>query len=153
MARRYRRRWYVHGSAVGLVSCDDVKAMQTSIATYRAELQASMAGLIAKGWSMPYHNEAKSSQTWADLVGACVGFEGESCLVGLFAGTQYDRGRQLITELDAWRDWLAAQKAPSGATADVPEPVPVPKSDVGLAGGLGMALAAVIVIMVLHELH
>ena len=153
MARRYRRRWYVHGSAVGLVSCDDVRAMQKGIADQRDELQTAMAGLIGKGWTMPYHNEARSSQTWADLVGQCSGFEQESCYIGLFAGTQYDRGRQLVTDLDGWRDWLAAQKAPSGEVADVPAPVPIPKSDVGLAGGIGLALAAVVAIVLLHELH
>ena len=151
--QRTRRLWHVPRTAVGLVSCDDVKSIQIQIQTYRNALQAAMAALIAKGWSMPYHNEPQSSQTWSDLVGLCADFEMESCWVGLFAGSQFDRGRSLITKLDTWRDWLAKQKGPKGETVAIPEPVPVPQSDVSLLGGAGAVLALVAVILVLHELR
>jgi hypothetical protein len=132
---------------VGLVSCDDVRAMQTRIKQYRDGLQAS-AGKLPSDKALDYHGGERSVQAWADLVERCVRFEAESCHVGLFAGSQYDRGRELVTELDAWRDHLSSVDAP-----DLPAPVPVPKSDVSLLGGVGWGLAAVIAILVLREIR
>lgn len=132
---------------MGIVSCDDVEAMQTRIHDYRESLQASM-GKMPAGKGIDYHGGEHSVQAWADLVGRCSHFEQESCFVGLFAGSQYDRGRELVKELDDWHDYLTSVDAP-----DLPAPVPIPKSDVSLLGGMGWGLALVAAILVLRELH
>jgi hypothetical protein len=131
-----RRRWQV-----GIATCDDVRALQKQVNAYRSALGDSWDALPAtmKGTTGPHGSIAFSS-----LGERCSLFEEESCTLGLFAGGQMDRGRALIGELDAWRDWLASVKAP-----DLPAPAVTPKSDVSLfetalSGGtmLLVALAA-----------
>jgi len=119
VSERVRRRW-----VVGLVSCDDVRALQKQVNTYRSALGDSWDGLPAdkKGTSGPHGSIAFSA-----LGERCSLFEEESCTLGILAGSQMDRGRALITELDTWRDWLASVKAP-----DLPAPVVTPKSDVSV---------------------
>lgn len=133
---------------VGLVGPDDVRTLQTKVHDYRVALQASVDRAAGTPAALPLSG-AGSIADWADLVGRCSSFESESesgPLAYLYAGSAYDRGRELISELDKWRDTLDARKAPN-----VPSPIPVPHSDVGLAGGIGMVLAAVVVFMVLRE--
>jgi hypothetical protein len=152
--REYRRRWQVNRAKVaGLLSCDDVSYLKAQIHTYRAQLEASASELQKKGWSWPMHNEARSAQTWADLAGLVARYEAESCTLPILASGQYERGRDLVKQLDEWRDWLATQRAPGGEAADVPAPVPVPHSQVDIAEGIGWALAAIVLIMVLRELR
>ena len=133
-----------------MVGPDDVRVLQDKIATYRFALQGSINLTPAPG--LP--EQGVFSQTaWLDLVERCKAFEAEGAssynpFAYLYSGTQYERGRQLIIELDKWRDELANRKAPN-----VPEPVPVPHSDIGLAGGLGFALAAIVAVLALRELR
>lgn len=148
---RTQRRWTAE-TLVGLVGPNDVKTLQTKIHDYRAALQVSVDAMAKAGNPLPHDQSQFSIQAWGDLVGRCVQFEDESTnalnpLAYLLSGSAYERGRELLTDLDAWRDHLAAQKAPS-----VPAPVAVPGSDLGIAGGLGFALAAIVAILVLHEL-
>jgi hypothetical protein len=126
--------------------------MQQKIAAYRAQLQASMNALTDKGWALPTTG-ARSVVTWGVMLDEARTFEAERCVLGLFAGTQFDRGRGIVTDLDAWRDWLATQKTSDGSTVSVPDPMPVPHSDVGLFGGVGTLLAIVAGIFVLRELR
>lgn len=122
---------------MGLVGPSDVKELQTRVHDYRASLQASIDQAAGTASALPLTGPWSIAQ-WADLAGRCEQFEseGESTLNPLnwlYAGSAYDRGRGLIDELDKWRDQLSKQNAPN-----VPAPVPVPKSDLGLAGGLGL---------------
>jgi len=140
---------------VGLVGPSDVKELQTRVHDYRASLQASIDQAAGTASALPLTG-VWSVAAWADLVGRCEQFEseGESTLNPLnwlYAGSAYDRGRGLIDELDKWRDQLAKQNAPN-----VPAPVPVPKSDLGLAGGLGglgVLAALVVVLLLAKEAH
>lgn len=148
--RRTQRTWR---TVVGLVGPNDVKALQTKVHDYRAALQVSVDAAAKAGNPLPLDQSQFSIQAWGDLVGRCSDFENESTseinpMAYILAGSQYDRGRELIQDLDTFRDHLAAQKAPN-----VPAPVAVPNSDLGFAGGLGFALAAIVAIMVLRELH
>lgn len=147
---RTERRWR---TVVGLVGPNDVKTLQTKVHDYRSALQVSVDAMAKAGNPLPHDQSQFSIQAWGDLVGRCTQFEDESTntinpLAYILAGSAYDRGRELIADLDTWRDHLAAQKAPQ-----VPAPVAVPNSDLGIAGGLGFALAALVAIMVLRELH
>jgi hypothetical protein len=149
-AQRTERRWKTD---VGLVGPDDVKALQAKVHDYRNALQASVDAVAAAGNPLPHDQSKFSIQAWADLVGRCVGFEGETTsgynpFAYLYAGSAYDRGRELIVELDAFRDELANRQAPN-----VPAPMPVPHSELGIAGGIGFALAALVAILALRELR
>jgi hypothetical protein len=139
MAERVVRRW-----VVGIVSCDDVRALQKQINAYRSSLGDSLDALSAdmKGTVGP-----RGTLAWKELGERCSQFEEESCTLGLFAGSQYDRGAALIKELDGWRDWLASVKAPS-----LPEPVPVPHSDVSLFGAAFNASTLLIALAALYLL-
>ena len=132
---------------MGIATSDDVRSLQLRISDYFAQLQAIIADAVAKGWVMPYHNEPRSAQTWADLAGRVDEYTHESP-AWVFTGEQYDRGRALVTELDGWRDWLAAQKVPN-----VPAPLPVPQSELSIPGAIGLGLAAIVAIMLLREVH
>ena len=149
MAVRTSRRWR---AVVGLVGPADVRMLQTKVHDYRASLQTSVDAGGTSGKGLPLDNSKHSIQAWGDLVARCVAFESESAndynpLAYILAGSAYDRGRQLIDELDGFRDALVALKVPN-----VPDAVPVPHSDLGIAGGLGFALAAVVAIFLLREL-
>jgi hypothetical protein len=150
---RTQRHWH-RRALVGIVSCDDVKSMQTQTHDYRASLQASIDAAAAAGKPLAADNTPRSVQQWADLVGRTVLFENETCLVGIFAGSQFDRGRGLIGELDGWRDFLASSRGGLGPAPGLPAPVPVPASDVSLFGGIGqmgLLLAAVLALVVLGK--
>jgi hypothetical protein len=113
VAERVRRTW-----VVGIATCDDVVLLQKQVNTYRNALSDSWDALPAdqKGTTGPHGSIALTA-----LGERCSLFEEESCLLGIFAGAQMDRGRALITELDGWRDWLSSAGAPS-----LPAPVVVP---------------------------
>jgi hypothetical protein len=135
------------------VGPNDVKTLQTKVHDYRAALQTSVDALATTGRPLAADNTRWSIQSWGDLVGRASSYEDESTsainpMAYLYAGAQYDRGRDLIVELDAWRDELASLNAPN-----VPAAVPVPNSDLGLAGGIGFGLAAIVAILALRELR
>lgn len=150
-----------------MVSCDDVRALQKQVNAYHAALDDSIAQMHSPGiynaqtgtWEARDLGGTgeRSSIVWRDLLDRCSQYEEESCTIGLFAGSQFDRGRALIVELDGWRDWLAGQRAATNpqtqSTWTVPAPVAVPQSDVGIAGGLAWAAAAVIGILLLREMR
>lgn len=141
MSTRVRRRW-----VVGIVSCDDIKALQLRINQYRSALGTSFEQLPAdqKGTTGPHGELA-----WKALTDRCAQYENEECYLGLFAGSQFDRGRALVTELDGWRDWLASIKAPS-----LPEPVPVPHAQASLFGAtanMGVLLAVLAGLYILKK--
>jgi hypothetical protein len=148
-ARRTVRRWR---SVVGMVGPDDVKALQARVHDYRAGLQASIDLMAKAGNPLPIDSSKYSIQAWGDEVGRCESFELESTNVvnpfaHLYAGSAYDRGRTLIAELDEWRDELERRKAPN-----VPAPVPVPHSDLGLAGALGLSGLAILALVALYAM-
>jgi hypothetical protein len=143
------RRWK---RTVGIATQEDVRALQLKVADYFAELQAIIADAANKGDSLPIHNEPFSAQTWADLAGRVDEYTHEFPAF-LFTGGQYDRGRDLIVELDKWRDYLASKREGQGPMANVPPPMPVPSSDVGVFGGIGVVLAVVLGILLLREVH
>jgi hypothetical protein len=138
---------------VGLVSCDDVHALQAQVTAYRGQLVTVSATLQTNGWMFPGDDPAHSAQAWVQLGNACDAYADESCTLSLFAGSQFDRGRALITQLDAWRDFYAQQKAPRGAPVAIPAPVVAPKSDVGVFDELGPALIVVGLFLLWREFH
>jgi hypothetical protein len=142
-----RRRWNV-----GIVSSDDVRELQQKIRDYEADLQHSIDTAAQQGKPLDYHPGPRSIVAWGDLAGRVETYVNESPST-LFAGSQYDRGRGILTEQDGWRDYLASQRGGLGPAPDVPSPVPVPSSDVSVFGGIGMVVAAVLGIMVLRELR
>ena len=151
MARVTDRRWHPP-NVVGMVGPHDVEDLQLKVKTYHEALLVALDAWVRAGNKLPDDNSTWSSQAWDALSSREASFEAESMagwnpLAYLYAGASYERGRELIDELDKWRDHFAEQKMP-----DVPNPVPVPHSDVGLAGGLGFALAAVVAILVLREM-
>ena len=147
------RRWTPRTTVVGLVGPDDVKALQRRVHDYRASIQVSIDAAAKAGKPLALDGSQFSIQAWGDVVGRCSTFEDESTNAAnpfayLYAGATYERGRQLIIELDRWRDHLESVQAPN-----VPAPVEVPHSDVGLAGGIGFGLAALVAILILRELR
>lgn len=137
MPARVHRTW-----VVGVVTCADVVALQSKVNTYRTAIEDALDALPAdaKGNTGPHGMPA-----WMGLRERCNLFEEETCTLGLFAGGQHDRGAALISELDGWRDWIAATneivKQKGGTPAPLPDPVAVPKSDVswlGEAENIGM---------------
>ena len=148
--RRYVRRW--RRAAIGLVGPSDVRDIQQRVHDYRATLQGVIDRAAGSKSALPLSGPFNIAD-WGDLVGRCVKYEaeGESSwnpLNYLYAGTAWERGRGLVGELDSWRDELARRGAP-----DVPAPLPVPHSDVGLAGGIALALGAIVAILLIRELR
>jgi hypothetical protein len=147
--RRTVRRWH---SVVGLVGPNDVRDLQTKVQTYHEAILASVDSWVRAGNKLPA--DGKYGQgAWDSLTKREESFLAESVaewnpLAYLMAGSAYDRGRELIAEMDGWRDELARLKAPN-----VPDPVPVPHSDLGIAGGLGFALVAIVAILALREMR
>jgi hypothetical protein len=140
-----RRHWNV-----GIVSSDDVRELQSKIRSYQSDLQHSIDAAAQEGKPLDYHPGPRSIVAWGDLSGRVETYVDESPST-LFAGSQYDCGRGLITEQDGWRDYLASQRGGIGPAPDVPSPVPVPAADVSVFGGIGMVVFAVLGIMVLRE--
>jgi hypothetical protein len=138
MSSRTRRSWNV-----GIVSCDDVTQIQARVNAYRTQLEDSIDQLPAdrKLGGVGAH----STQAWMALRERCNLFEEESCTLGLFAGSQYDRGRGLIEELDGWRDYLAT---PAVSAPNLPDPVSVPKSDVSLFSAAGDTMTNVLLLAI-----
>jgi hypothetical protein len=134
-----------------MVGPNDVADLQTKVHDYRASLQAVIDQAAGTPVAVPLQGPFSIAQ-WGDLVGRCVSFETESTswvnpLNLFYAGSAYDRGRELIAELDKWRDELERRKVPN-----VPLPLPVPYSDIGLGSALGIGLGLVAAILLLHEL-
>jgi hypothetical protein len=144
--RRWRKR------SIGLVSSGEVRDLQDKIRNYQADLQHSVDAAATAGHGLDYHPGPRSIVTWGDLAGRVESYVDESPST-LFAGAQYDRGRALLTEQDGWRDYLASPRGGAGPAPDVPAPVAVPASDVGLLGGFSGVLVAILAILVLRELH
>ena len=150
MARRRSRTvrtWKKYD--VGLVGPDDVRALQTRLQSYRDAIQMAVGPMKPP---LATDGSKWSEQAWTDLSSRVQTFiEDESTnplnpMAYLYAGSTYERGRQLLAELDSWRDF-----ADNAGAKNVPAPVPVPHADIGLAGGIGFALAAVVAILALRE--
>lgn len=144
-----RRTWHAH-AVVGLVGPNDVVDIQRRVDDYRGAIQAAVDGLATAGTPLSHDSGRWSIQAWADVSGRATAFVGESHSVVnpgtyLFAGGDYERGRQLIIELDAWRDELAKRNAPN-----LPAPAPVPNSDVDILGKVGEIAEGLIVLAGLY---
>jgi len=145
---RTRRTWRV----VGIVTPDDVKAMQSKVATYQATLQGVVDALTKAGKPLVTDQSQWSASAWSDLGTRVAAFQARTQeawnpIDYLSSGSLYEQGRALITEQDGWRDELARRNAPN-----VPPPLAVPKSDLGLAGGVSLlALAALGVFLFLRD--
>jgi hypothetical protein len=131
---------------VGIVTQDEVRALQTKVSDYFQQLNAVIAQESAKGDFLPHHNEQFSAQTWADLAGRVAEYTAESPSL-IFTGGQWDRGRELIEQLDKWRDYLASSRGGQGPMPNVPAPMPVPQSEVSVFGG-GLATIALVVLAI-----
>ena len=159
MATRTRRRWHVSG----MVGPADIRALQTRVHDYRSALQVTVDRLATSGAPLPMDNSKWSIQSWADIIGRATHFEGESTneinpFAHIYAGSTYERGRQLVTELDAWRDQLASRAAamPPSSTmpkVPVPDPIEVPKADVSLFEGIGSGMLMLVGLFLLSQWH
>lgn len=140
-----RRRWNV-----GLVGPSDVRDLQRKVRPYFDALEQAITKLQPP---LPLDQSTFSGQAWVQTSERTAAFLNEEMtsdlnpLAYILAGSAYERGRQVIDNLDGWRDYLSSRKAPN-----VPDPVPVPHADLGLAGGIGFALAAIVAILVLRDL-
>jgi hypothetical protein len=157
-ARRTVRTW--NNSVVGLVGPHDVQELQSKVKAYHELLLVAVDDVVRQGKTFPADGSTFSKQAWDDLSEREAQFVAESSaawnpMAYLYSGSSYERGRKLIVELDAWRDHLASlvQTLPEATRAKVtvPDPVAVPHSDLGIAGGLGFALAGLIAILALRE--
>lgn len=142
---------------VGLVGPDDVKDLQGKVDHYHSQLEDVITALGKAGKSLPIDASTFGGAAWVDLSARCAAFVNEASTgtfnpaAYIFAGSTYERGRGLIDELDKWRDHLA-DMAKGVASVVVPDPLPVPHSDIGLGGGMGLVLAAIVAILVLREM-
>ena len=134
---------------VGMVGPADVRDLQTRVRSYFSALEQSVAAVKPP---LPLDQSAFSGQAWVRMSERVGVFLNESVdsdwnpIAYIYAGATYERGRQIIDDLDKWRDQLATLKAPN-----VPAPLPVPNSDIGLAGGIGIVAAAIVVFMLLKN--
>ena len=152
--RRFKREW-AHAAVVGLVGPSDVADIRQRVRDYAASLQAVVDELAAGGHGLPIDGSADSIQAWGDLQGRITRYEEEGSGAvpfepWLFAGSAYERGRQLVIELDHWRDVLdkrlgEAKKAGAPVPVAAPEPMPVPLSDIGPLGAMGFGAIAILV--------
>jgi hypothetical protein len=132
---------------VGMVGPTDVRDLQARVRSYFSALEQSVASV-----KLPLDQSAFSGQAWvrmSERVGQFLNEEATNDwnpLAHIYAGAAYERGRVIIDDLDKWRDQLATLKA-----TNVPAPLPVPHSDIGLAGGLGFVAAAVVILMLLRN--
>jgi hypothetical protein len=150
VAERVRRRW-----TVGILTCEDVQDLQKRINAYRVGLEDSIDALPADRKLSGVG--PRSQQAWTALRDRCNTYEDETCWAGalgpLFVGSQFDRGKALVTELDGWRDYLASLAVPA-VTSTLPAPIPTPKSDVSLFGAVenvGLLLAGIAVLYLLKR--
>jgi hypothetical protein len=137
---------------VGLVGPNDVRDLQTKVRSYHESILVSLDSWVRQGNKLDASTGPFSQGAWDALTKREEAFLAESVaewnpLAYVLAGSAYERGREILTDLDSWRDHLAGMKAPQ-----VPEPIAVPHADLGIAGGLGFALAAIVAIMVLRDL-
>jgi hypothetical protein len=153
--RRTVRTW--NNAVVGLVGPHDVQELQTKVKAYHESLLVAVDDIVRAGKPFPNDGSTFSKQAWDELSEREAQFEAESSgawnpLAYLYSGSAYERGRRLISELDAWRDHLAslAQGMPD-AKISVPDPIPVPHSDLGIAGGMGLALVAFVAFLAFRE--
>src|SRR5271170_7954886 len=150
------RQW--HTAVVGLVGPDDVSALQSKVRAYHEQLLVALDNLNTAWATGPQKTGAPlpttgkfTAATWDDLSSRVATFVAESSnelnpMAYLYAGSAYDRGRGLVTELDTWRDELASLGA-----SGVPVAMPVPASDLGITGGIGMLALAVLAFMFMRE--
>jgi len=139
----------------------DIRALQTRVRDYRSSLQVTVDRLAMAGAPLPLDNSKWSIQAWGDIVGRSTTFEGESTnevnpFAHIYAGSTYERGRQLVTELDAWRDELARRAGalpPTAPKVPVPDPVDVPKAEVSLFEGIGSAALVLVALFFLSQWH
>ena len=146
-AARTHRRWT---RVVGIVTPTDVKTLQTKVRDYHAQLQASVDRAAGTASALPLAGDF-SVAAWGDLAGRVSRFLDESTsevnpLAYVHAGSAYDEGRDLVTELDRWRDELARRGAPA-----VPAAMPIPKTELGLGEGLGLAAVLLAALFLWHE--
>jgi hypothetical protein len=159
VATRTRRRWRVGG----MIGPADVHALQTRVHDYASALQVTVDRLAASAAPLPLDNSKWSIQSWGDLAGRVSSFESESTnavnpFAHIYAGSTYERGRQLITELDAWRDELARRAAavppsPNMPPVPVPAPVDVPRAEVSLFESMGSGVLMLAVLYLLSQWH
>jgi hypothetical protein len=146
-AARTHRRWT---TIVGIVTPTDVKTLQTKVRDYHAQLQASVDRAAGTPAALPLEGDF-SAAAWGDLSGRVSQFLDESSsevnpLAYVHAGSAYDEGRDLVTELDRWRDALADRKAPG-----VPPAMPVPRTELGLGESLGLGVMLLAALFLWHE--
>lgn len=132
-----------------MVGPSDVRDLQVRIRPYFSALEDAVGKLKPP---LALDQSQWSGQAWVQLserVGRFLNEEHTSDwnpLAYLDAGASYERGRQVLTDLDAWRDELARRGAPN-----VPAAIAVPHADIGPIGGLGFILAAVVAILLLKK--
>jgi len=145
--RRRRRRRLVVGA---VITSGDVKALQDRVARYRVQLLQTAEAVRAASSRGFDPTGAHSEGQWeADQLDALHWVSEDPAY--LFAEAQYARGRDVLANLDQWRDFFAGLDVPSSV---VPQPIPVPSpgsSDVfGSLEGMGLLLLA---FMALRELR
>jgi hypothetical protein len=126
---------------VGIVGPADIQDLQKRVRDYRERLMPLVA-------SAPLTPAPSSSPftiiDWQALVERSTAFEDETItplnpLDYLFSSSQYNRGRSIIVELDKWRDELMRLHVPA-----VPQPIPVPESDIGILEAAERVVLAVL---------
>ncbi len=135
---------------VGMVGPDDIRDLQTKVTSYHGQILVALDNLRRAGTNLPTSGKFTDA-AWDELTKREEAFNAESSselnpLAYLYAGSAYDRGRAILTELDAWRDELDSLKAPG-----VPPPVEVPGADFGIAGGYGMLLLVAVALYAMRE--
>jgi hypothetical protein len=133
-----------------MVGPDDVRDLQAKVTSYYGQILVALDNLRRGGTNLLATGKFTDA-AWDELTTREAAFAAESSsevnpLAYVYAGSAYDRGRGLLTELDAWRDELDSLKAPG-----VPPPIVVPNADLGITGGIGLALLAVVAFMALRE--
>lgn len=150
------RRW---AAIVGMVTPQQLKALQSKVQTYHESLLVALTNLQT-AWQAgpqpqgaPLPTTGKFTQaTWDDMTQREEAFLAVSSnelnpLAWLDASSAYDQGRALITEMDAWRDELETLKAPGVPTT----PLPVPASETSFLGDVGTGLMLVLAILAFRE--
>ena len=145
--RKTRRRWR---RRVGLIGPSDIKALQSKVDAYRSRLRPFAI-------NAPLTPAPSSSKftiiDWQELDRRTDEFLAEPVSTWnpidyVVASGVFKRGRDLVTELDAWHDELLRL-----GVRNVPPPRPGPDSELDLAGGIGFALAAIVGLMLLRDLR
>ena len=136
---RTRRRW--PRKQVGLISSVDVSSLQTKVAKYRVQLLAAVDAIEKSGRALDTSGP-HSASAWDDMQLEALHWVSEDP-AWVFVETQYDRGRDVLGRLDGWRDYLATLVKVPGIP--LPDPMPVPPSELSTMGGIGWGLALAVV--------